>query len=1078
MTIPGSRIILAILLVELARTLPSVPPNDDNGNNSVAVSGANISGTTTSTLTGKPGEATTLSNTIINSTSASGNNTVTKSNATTINRTTNSTSDNTTSVKITTEMTNNSTPIITNNTTNVTNASTTSSKGCPDMCHCPDYERLADALVPEIRRLVGSASDQFNDDIIKVFVLQQLVSQGENPKSILFNMLSQYVQSSNVNTLWTAVLLKNAMDGVTYCQLPANVTFVLDAETEARLFPQVGYKNSFLESLNRARGSNDTSSFRPQKGELGPTQLYNISFECKEGARVVISRDSRLHRYGRWSDNCQVSTEGVLVMDRNMSLIRLTKIGGTTAWLYNLTVSDNPGVNDGVLLWNSSSSDALVRNMTSDGSPTLNTYTIFPRIRDVQLWNTTLSVQALSDVLGLFQKATSLEMKHNSLANFNCSQLLPTPASWTNFTLSNTGLKSVPVCLLRPSLISLKLPGNAISDLTPLQYPRLVPAPRMDFLDLSDNDIHDVGVLTDMNVVFLILAGNKISTLNKLSFVRLPQLSWLDLSRNRLRHLEPGSFKSLIWLMQLHLQHNHLQRFDSSLRPLRTYLSVVQCKIFLNNNSFSHPPFREDGYDPGVGFSVYADGNPYACDCDMEQYVGSTVNVGLSGSYEDRDGMRCQYPAPLHGRPLDTVAFNSTCPIVMDCPQGCTCTFLRYNQDATTPRNDSVTNASSDDRASAWSRFNTVTVDCSSVKDLQQPKSLPDKYPLHVKFQGTWDVNATSSSVQDAKYLQRIVSFNLSRRGLTRAPEFLCEALPQAQFLDLSFNKLTRLPDCFHNRANTLPTLELRLAGNPWSCDCDAVSMRSWLAEMTRGGGNKDGVTVSGAGGVRVSDVEEVWCSASTQAGKRVAQWDSSVCEPADYLPWVVSLSVVLGLAVVLGPLLYAYRLKAMVAIHTHLHVRPFTHVHRFKEEDYDHEALVVHGASDACVQWVVNSFLPRTHPTHHRLCMPDRDFVPGASIAESYATAVARSKATLCLLSPDTAKDEWWLYAFQLARAQHARCPHAKLLLVWLENVEEQKLPEEVRTFLKTNTYLSVEDGWFWKKLFFYLPDPPKTLA
>ena len=1017
-------------------------------------------------------------NNIINTTDNTHNTTVSNATATSSSLDTTTTSTATTSTS-----TNTNTTTTTSNTISTTSTGTTtaSSHQCPEKCRCPDYDNLSQLLVPILRGLLGSAGANYTDNVLKHVLHQQFLSNAEPIGSILSRIniaLSQDLRHGKL-----VVLLEAARFGVTICWLNSNDTFFLDAAFEARLFPQVRFKQAYekAQAADKARANSDgstraSSAEVPLDGGAEETyegsRLYNISFFCdKGGGKVVITRETSLYRYGRWRHaNCEVATEGVLTANGALPLIELSVIGGDAAWLQNVTTSmrkdDLRSNGSPHPSWNSSSGgDAATGSgwNSSSGDMNMERGTVFPSVRDVTFSNTSLSVQELNDILSWFQNATDLILRNNSLGDFNCSQLLPSPAAWHDLLITRNGLKSVPACTLRASLVYLRLYKNDISDISPLQYPRLVPAPGLELLDLSDNNISDVGILADMNLTMLVLSGNRISSLHKLSFNRLPELGVLELSRNRLLALDPGSFKSLVYLQELRLDHNHLQRFDSSVSPMRAPVNL-RCKIFLGSNRFSHPPFRADAYDPGSYIVVYAADNPYACDCDMVGFVNATAGsysgVNSSSSYADRASFRCRYPASLAGYPVERVlpSADDRCPVVADCPGGCTCTLSR---------SDSV-----------------VTVDCSGVEPFHQPSVLPATHPLRLEFQGNGTAQAQAQaeaqaqaqaeamSLQDRAYLLRVVSLNVSGRGLTRVPEFMCEASPRAALLDLSFNNLTRLPRCLQTRParENRPTLELRLAHNPWSCDCDAVDMRSWLAEMMVGGGAR--------GGVRVPDASEAWCSPDTRPGVRVAEWDTSECEEPDYLPWVVTLGAVLGLALVLGPLLYAYRLKAAVAIHAQFHVRPFERAPRFKEEDHDYEALVVHGPSDAGLAWVAGSLIPRARDTRHRLCVPDRDFVPGASAAESYATAVTRSKATVCLLSLDSVHDDWWLYAFQLARAKNARCPRAKLLLVLLEHVEEADLPEEVRALLKTNTYLSVDDRWFWKKFFYYLPDPPKDVV
>nr|KAG5691553.1 hypothetical protein BaRGS_012353 [Batillaria attramentaria] len=598
--------------------------------------------------------------------------------------------------------------------------------------------------------------------------------------------------------------------------------------------------------------------------------------------------------------------------------------------------------------------------------------------------------------------------------------------------------------MLRPSLTFLSLPDNAISDITTIQFPRFVPAQELEILDLRNNNISDLGVLTDMpKLITLYLAGNKLTSLHKLSFTRLPELGLLDLSRNWLRVLEPGTFKTVYLLIHLDLSHNYLDNFDRTVSPSPVYPEAGKFKVFLNDNRFSHPPFQKDNYD-GKGLLVFAGDNPYECDCDMETYVDVlNSSDSVQELFADRADMLCQYPPVLSGRPVETILFTDVCPVVDGCPTNCTCGLSRSTS--------------------------VVTVECSNYDLSQLPAHMPADYALHVNIHGEQDTNS-HVKLSDVEYLRRVVGLNVSGVGLSYVPDLICEAMPHARVLDLSRNRLSRVPECLKTRSEDSPPLELHLAHNPWSCDCDNVWMQEWLAGVLDTSDDERAK-------VRVKDAAEVRCSSDTQPGELVADWDTDECFPFNYLPLVVTLGVVLSLTVVLGPILYVYRLKALVTIHAHLHVRPFTAAHHFNEADYDHEALVVHGEAESALTWMIDTLLPRLQKTGHRLCVPERDFFLGASIADSYSCAVNRSKAVVCLLNAETVQEEWWRYAFQIARAKNARQPHCRLLLVLLGSLvlEEKDMPEEVQNFLKTNTYLSADDKWFWKKLLYYLPDPPR---
>lgn len=1010
------------------------------------------------------------------------------------------------------------TAIITNTTTecNITsttvdkNSTTSQPRGCPEMCVCPDYQNMSQALVPFLREWLGQASDKYTDDVLRYYIHQQFMfGNGEEVTSFLSRLNIVMGQELNRQNYHFIKLLNAARFGVTVCWLNKTASFRLDTATEARLFPQVAYKLAMEAAEESSVSNNGDSTLENRITEDGrggdnvmysSSLLYNISFVCERGARIVVSADVSLNRYGRWSQIlCRVTTDGELIVDKPLPLLELDISYSDANWIFNISVPHRKHTNTTLGYFEDGQEAVVDKNNNSSGinedfrnihnlkhfentepdsdltfksvqytnlnyatstnnttaKPKLTTETVFINLQEVTIVNSTLTLEELSRLLVWFQKSDSLQLKNHTFGNFSCGMLLPAGALYRNLTLSGSGLTSVPPCLLRKSLINLDLSHNSMSDIALFQYPQFVPMPYLKFLNLNDNKISDVGVFSDfMGLSMLLLAGNRISSLYKMAFNRLPLLKLLDLSRNDLHLLEPGTFKALFQLQELHLSYNKLERFDRSVTPMRFYYPDIndlsrppysyECRIFLDHNQFSYPPFAENNYKPGIDMVVYASDNPYACDCQMAAYVESAgINTGnYTGRFEDKGRMACRNPYSMRGLSLDRVAFNDTCPLVIDCPQNCSCIL--------------------------FSKSNITEVDCSEVEALSLPDALPGTYPLHVKFQAGDSTAVTKPlSLKDVTYLQRVISLNVSGRRLIRVPEFMCETLPKAVVLDLSRNNLTRLPECLYSRRQDWPYMDLKLSGNPWACDCDAVATVSWLSSLM------GSTEVKNDSKVKVTDIEDVRCGGT---GMRVAEWDSSNCSLFDYLPVAVAVGSILGLVLVLGPLAYVYRLQAAVAIHATLHVRPFTHQQRFNEGDFNYEALLVHGPSDNRLKWVVDTLLPKTDATRHRLCLPERDFLPGASTAESYATAVERSKATVVLLYADAVSDEWWLYAFQLARAQNARRPHMKLLLLLMEDLHEEQLPQGVKEFVKTHTYLRLDDKWLWKKLFFYLPDPPKN--
>ena len=107
-------------------------------------------------------------------------------------------------------------------------------------------------------------------------------------------------------------------------------------------------------------------------------------------------------------------------------------------------------------------------------------------------------------------------------------------------------------------------------------------------------------------------------------------------------------------------------------------------------------------------------------------------------------------------------------------------------------------------------------------------------------------------------------------------------------------------------------------------------------------------------------------------------------------------------------------------------------------------------------------------------LCVHDRDFVPGATINKNITTAIKYSCRTILVLTPDFIKSGWCDFEFQAAHKRSIDDRSNFLVVVVLKEVDEKDLDETLKFYMKTNTYVSVNDKWFWQKMLYAMPKVP----
>ncbi|KAL3847368.1 hypothetical protein ACJMK2_018290 [Sinanodonta woodiana] len=126
---------------------------------------------------------------------------------------------------------------------------------------------------------------------------------------------------------------------------------------------------------------------------------------------------------------------------------------------------------------------------------------------------------------------------------------------------------------------------------------------------------------------------------------------------------------------------------------------------------------------------------------------------------------------------------------------------------------------------------------------------------------------------------------------------------------------------------------------------------------------------------------------------------------------------------------------------------------------------------SDQDLEFVTKELAPELERSGYRLCLPDRDFIPGASKEENILKAIDVSLRTVFVLSGPHIKDEWSLFTFRSACEKSLREKTNHLIVIVRDDIDLDTMDEEVKYYLKTYVSLHIDDRWFWSKLHNGLP-------
>ncbi|KAL1430331.1 hypothetical protein MTO96_015040 [Rhipicephalus appendiculatus] len=121
-------------------------------------------------------------------------------------------------------------------------------------------------------------------------------------------------------------------------------------------------------------------------------------------------------------------------------------------------------------------------------------------------------------------------------------------------------------------------------------------------------------------------------------------------------------------------------------------------------------------------------------------------------------------------------------------------------------------------------------------------------------------------------------------------------------------------------------------------------------------------------------------------------------------------------------------------------------------------DGFLSYHASDA--DWVLDVLLERLEspPMEFRLCVADRDFIPGMEITENICRAITQSRTSLFVISREFCRSRWCM--FELSLAQHRLFESDRqhgLVFIKKNDVDESDMSTLLQYLTKTRTYVKI---------------------
>ena len=264
-------------------------------------------------------------------------------------------------------------------------------------------------------------------------------------------------------------------------------------------------------------------------------------------------------------------------------------------------------------------------------------------------------------------------------------------------------------------------------------------------------------------------------------------------------------------------------------------------------------------------------------------------------------------------------------------------------------------------------------------------------------------------------------------------------------------------------------TFKVNMLGNPFQCSCETLQFLEWLY-------NKQSMFLFYENYTCIhNNISIVFLNLKCMLDSLNFQ-----CHQSLFLEVSASLLAFLIFVIAISVFLYRHKWDVRFFCLRFVTKRKVYQELEASEEEYEYDAFVSFHSDDQ--DWVSNELQKNLDNTQDdvesddlprfRLCIHERDFVPGDLIEENILRSIESSRKTIVILSRNFLQSVWCEFEFEIARKECIERGRDLIIAVMLEPLPGNiKISSSVERLIRKNTYIEwptddLDRVHFWKQM------------